>query len=552
MNPVSKAFRELEAEYYQAWFRFHPEVSVDVGVSEHAAKLRAYNDDDNGALIALNQKLVSALDEINTQAFDARTAIDYKLLRGAAETELHELEEQNWRYRDPQQYIPLHAIYQLLTHPVKNVRSAMVQRLQAIPEYLRGARAQILQAPEYIVPIWLESAVEQCVAGQGFLRDLGRHPLVNALFSNPAKLQPPCDAAAHALGDFARFLEAEVAARAGGDFACGSNHFNRLLANQHFFAADADQLLVSGERQLAQCKQALLEQTQHMQGDDNVSGLLGKIRNDQPAVDALMNTYRERMRASYEWLEVSDIISLPDVQSLRLHETPVFMQSMIPFAAYDPPSIIDTKQQGYYYVTVPAGSNMEVAMAEHNRSSIDLTCVHEAFPGHHLQFVLANQNNTASYTRLLNTSASMYEGWALYAEQLAVEQGLLNADAHRFMMLRDKLWRCLRIIVDVKLHTGKISLSQAVDFLVDELGFERAQAEAEISWYSSAPTLPSCYATGCDMILAARHQLVDKRDMGLKDFHDRLLQQGSIALPLVIEQSFGEAVWRLVHTAVFH
>lgn len=547
MNTPVNLFRELSTEYYQAWFRFHPETSVDVGVSTYASQLRPYSEDDNGALIALNQKLISALEEISTEEFDDQAKMDFRVLCGAAAIELHELEEQNWRYRNPMQYVPLHAVYQLLTHPVNEVHTAIKHRLASIPEYLRGARTLLQQAPEYAVPSWTQSAVTQCYLGKDFLRNLGRNPLITRAFSNPAILQPAMDAAANAMQDFARFLETEVLPSAQGDFAVGKLHFNRLLNEKHFLAADAELVLKLGEQLLAENKKRLLEHTRKVQGDDDVPGLLNKIQQQHPDSSKLLDVYRDRMRDTHQWLEQSDLVTMPESQSLKVQETPSFMQSMIPFAAYDPPSVNDPHQHGYYYVTLPD----EDTIAEHNDCSIDLTCVHEAFPGHHLQFVLANHANADNYIRQINASASMYEGWALYTEQLAIEQGLLDKEAHRFMMLRDRVWRCLRIIIDVRLQTGSISLAQAADLLIDELGFERSQAESEISWYSNAPATPLCYATGCELILAAREQVVDKGDASLKAFHDGLLQQGSIALPLVIEQTFGEAVWRRAHTSVF-
>lgn len=547
MISPAERFDCIQSEYHHAWFRFHPEYSVDVGVADYADRLRSYSEDDLGALIALNQKLLSALDEMPQHDLDSARSTDFRILHGAADIELHELEAQNWRYRNPAAYVPVQAIYQLLTHPVDNVHAAVKRRLDAIPQYLRGARTLLQQAPEHVVPVWLESAVEQCERGTDFMRALVRSPMISRLFSNPAKLQPVFDAAASALDEFAGFLQNDVAPRAQGDFACGRVHFERILRQKHFFACHAGTVLNLGERLLEQTREQLREQTRKMQGDEDVPALLAAIQRQHPAQNRLLDSYRDGLRNAYRWLQQADLVTLPQKQALKLQETPAFMRTRVPFAAYDPPSVIDARQQGYYYVTLPD----ETGLQEHNHCSIALACVHEAYPGHHLQFVLANQANAGKLTRLLNASASMYEGWALYAEQLAIEQGLLNQEEHRFMMLRDRLWRCLRIVIDVRLQTGEMSLQQAEDLLMRELGFSRSQAAAEISWYSSEPGTPLCYAVGCEMILAARQQIVDKAGASLKAFHDGLLQHGSIALPLVLQQSFGEAVWRHVHNAVF-
>jgi len=155
---------------------------------------------------------------------------------------------------------------------------------------------------------------------------------------------------------------------------------------------------------------------------------------------------------------------------------------------------------------------------------------------------------------LLNASASMYEGWALYCEQLVLEHGLYDTKEHEFVLLRDRLWRSLRVIIDVKIHTGQFSFDDAANLLVEKLGFELSQAQAEVNWYSSSATTPLCYAVGREIILKTRDIVLrdDTTDKSkLKDFHDKLLSQGSIALPLIIQSVFGDSVWASVHDEIF-
>jgi uncharacterized protein (DUF885 family) len=259
------------------------------------------------------------------------------------------------------------------------------------------------------------------------------------------------------------------------------------------------------------------------------------------------------MQAAHSWLVEADIVTVPEKQSLKVQQTPDFLRCVIPFAAYEPPMPLDSKQHGLYYVTTVED---DALLAEHNQYSIDLTSVHEAFPGHHLQFVIANQNNNKNITRILNASASMYEGWSLYCEQLVFEQGLYNKKEHKFIMLRDRLWRALRVIIDVKIHTGQLNFDGAAKLLVEKLGFDISQAQSEISWYSNAAATPLCYAIGREIILKTRDIVMQqKADLSdkekLKNFHDRLLSQGSIALPLIIQSVFGETVWQTVHDEIF-
>lgn len=544
---AEQVFEELQQQYYQAWFRFHPETAVEVGVNSYAGELQSYADDDIGALIALNQKLISALDEMDIETLSTASQVDYKILRAAADIELHDIEERDWRFCNPAAYVPVNALYQLLIYPVDEVHKAFKHRLQQFPEYLRGARLQLSQYPELVVPAWLKLAVDECRASIGFVRALGRHPLLTQKFDNPARLQPLFEDAAHALEDFARFLETEIAPKAAGRFACGQHRFNRLLNEKHFLETSAEEVLAFGEKLYKNCQQALLEQARAMQGNEDVTALLARIQQQHPKAGQLLDSYRQRMKESYDWWSKSGLISMPEKQSLKVQATPEFLRHMIPFAAYEPPQAGDPEQHGLYYVTT---SPDEAVLTEHSHYSIELTCAHEAFPGHHLQHVTENQRPT-NYTRLLNASATMYEGWALYCEELAIEQGFLNKDEHRFIMLRDRCWRALRIIIDVRLQTGELSMDEAVDLMVKELGFGREQAQAEINWYSCSPSTPLCYAVGREMIRYAREIMQQQADFKLSDFHDQLLCEGSIALPLVIQQAMGATVWQAVREKMF-
>ncbi len=180
-------------------------------------------------------------------------------------------------------------------------------------------------------------------------------------------------------------------------------------------------------------------------------------------------------------------------------------------------------------------------LREHNYVGLENTSVHESYPGHHLQFSIANCTPAAStLPRLMNESSVFYEGWALYCEQLMQEQGFLKSKEHRFVMLKDRLWRALRIIIDVKTQTGQMTYDEAADLMVRELHFPREQACGDLNWYSQSPSVPMGYALGWSIINRLRGQ--EQNRLGSKfslcEFHDKLLSAGSISLPLVEKRHF--------------
>ncbi len=545
-----EAFNSLLEQYYGAWFRYHPEQAVHVGVNGYEEKLTPFDEEEIGALISLNQKVISALDELEVAELDESQRLDFTILYNAVNIELQQLIDDDWRYRRPQNYLPLEAIHQLVNRPVENVHQALKHRLQAIPGHLRAARNYLDQKPENIPAEWLDDAIASAEAGVDYLRNVLRNPMIVSKFQNPARLQPVCDDAAHAMEDFARFLKQDLQSKAKGSFACGRKHFDELLNDWHCLDLDADQLHAFGEKLFNETREQLEVLSRELPGEHSIESQLSRIRENHPQYDnnVLLDAYRNRMKAAFDFVRDKQLVTMPESQSLKVVETPVFLRHEIPFAAYDEPTYSDPEQRGYYYVT-PVRSQGH--MLEHNWISIDLTCVHEAFPGHHLQFATANQNPRNSLPRMLNASATLYEGWALYCEDLMHEQGFLDKPDHQFIMLRDRLWRAMRVMIDVELHTRGLSIDDAAQRMCNELGFSIDQARADLNWYCQSPTVPMGYATGWALIRALRDEVSSQEGFSLKMFHDQLLSVGSCALPLVIKCAFGDDAWRRVHARVF-
>ncbi|MFQ5937916.1 MAG: DUF885 domain-containing protein, partial [Acidiferrobacterales bacterium] len=333
-------------------------------------------------------------------------------------------------------------------------------------------------------------------------------------------------------------------------FACGDGYFTNLLHYRHFLDIEVGQVYTLGEQLFAQTERDLKDTCKELYGHHDLARATKAIQAEHPDKDSLLETYRAQMQAARAFVASHDLVTLTKKERLDVIETPVFMRHQVPFAAYQDPAPNDPEQHGYYYVTPPED---EAQLAEHNFAGLMHTCVHEAYPGHHLQFVTANLNSSASsLPRLLQPSATLYEGWALYCEQLMYEEGFLDRPEQRFLLLKDRLWRALRILIDVEIHTRGATIDQAAERMVAHLRFPQEQAVADLTWYSRSPTTPLGYATGWALINALRDRLrVQNRNFGLKAFHDRLLSAGSVALPLVIRRMFGDGAWQSVRSMVF-
>ena len=540
-------FDQLVRNYYNAWFRFHPLTAVDCGMDQFAGDLAPISNSHMGALLTLHNDLLNSLEEIEYAELDEDRRLDFDVLIGQVYLERQQMLQFDWRFREPGQYLPLNAINQLLQRPVKGFARAMSSRLKAVPDYLWQAQTLLGQQPEAIPSTWLEQAITAARTGDSFFESLHQHPkIVDAANRGPGLLRE-IDEARKSMQNFAEFLDTDISPKAQGNAACGEHRFNKLLQLNHGLDINHQQLYKFGLNLAEQTYSELKQRCQSLCGHQDIAQLTEQIGADHPAPDSLIASYKEAMRSAKEFVKANNLVSFPEAEQLEVVETPVFQRHQIPFAAYMPPMYGDPLQQGYYYVTPVSDP---ASLGEHNFLSIQHTSVHEAYPGHHLQFSCANVNPVASrWPRLLNTSATLYEGWALYSEQLMVEQGFLNQPLNEFVLLKDRLWRAIRVLIDVDLHVNNMAEEQAARKLCDRLGFTKNQAMADISWYTHAPTVPMSYALGWSMINTLRDHEMTNDSFKLNLFHDKLLASGSISLAWVIKRQFGtQALNNVVNT----
>jgi uncharacterized protein (DUF885 family) len=166
--------------------------------------------------------------------------------------------------------------------------------------------------------------------------------------------------------------------------------------------------------------------------------------------------------------------------------------------------------------------------------------VHEAYPGHHLQLVSANRAPTLArrIAGLPDGGNILVEGWAFYCEELMDAQGFLDDPAVRLMRLNDQIWRACRVVIDVELHSGRMGLEQAVDYLVGEARMNRREAELECRRYAEDPGQAMSYLLGKREVLRLADSWRAARQGSLRAFHDELLAWGSVP-PAVIAWGMG-------------
>ena len=222
-------------------------------------------------------------------------------------------------------------------------------------------------------------------------------------------------------------------------------------------------------------------------------------------------------------------VSFPLDEELRVKPVPEFLRSLIPTAAYSQPGAFEKRQRGVFWVndlSLTKTTKAEKLAEQQQHFGLPLTCAHEAYPGHHLQFVSANRHPRK--WRRLFAHAVFYEGWTLWCEQMMVDLRIDSSPWMKVQQLHDALWRCHRILVDLRLQTRRYSYDQAVRHLQRHLGFTRARAEADVNWYTASPAVPMSYWLGRLENERLRQRLVMGRGWPLQKFNDFLLSFGTI------------------------
>jgi uncharacterized protein (DUF885 family) len=534
------SFGDFCKDFFKKYFDLHPTEAIYYGIDGYDHLLNDYSDETYKAEKAFVEDSLDKLHQIPVEDLDKDQAIDYALLEGRLTIQQYEHKKEDYRLKWPDTYLSVDAIHILTVRPTNDLPRNLLSRLNRTPALVQQGIANLSRPDANPPRLWTEMAIQGAKGGVSFLDGLPNHPKVQSGVRDAAALRSAMNNAKNAINGFADFLERELWPRSQGVYAVGEEHYNLLLKKKHFLNHDAQSLLALGDDLFAKTKQELAALAAELAPGKDIEEVARKTQDNHPSNDQILSAYQKAMESAREFVKKNQLVSFPPKEELHVVHTPEFRRHEIPFAAYLSPSPKDPDQVGYYYVTPVTDDDL---LREHNWVGLENTSVHESYPGHHLQFSLANSIPEAStLPRLMNESSVFYEGWALYCEQLMQEQGFLKSKEHRFVMLKDRLWRALRIIIDIKTQTGEMTYDQAADLMVRELHFPRAQACADLNWYSQSPSGPMGYALGWSIINRLRGQ--ERRRLGdkfvLREFHDKLLSAGSISLPLVEKRHFTE------------
>jgi uncharacterized protein (DUF885 family) len=422
------------------------------------------------------------------------------------------------------------ALFPLFTHdfaPLPERLAAIAARLEAAPRFLAGHRTRAV-VPQ--VGPWLEIELNSSANVPRFLDEIvaaAEGDGVNLPAVEHSRLLRAVDRAKVAIGDQVEWIH-EILPGAVPDWQLGRERYGELLRLRAFEGLDADAILEIGWQQLERNHADRAAAAREIDPSATEAQVVERVKDDHPETfeEALVG-YRDAMGRARQYLIDHEIATVPPDERVEVIATPPYLRGVMPFAAYYEPARYDRAPVGVYVVT-PDVDGDPGAMREHYQAAISNTSIHEAYPGHHLQLALAARH--PSLTRAQVDAPEFVEGWGMYSEQMMREEGFDDGPAFRVALATDAIWRAARIVLDVRMHRGEVSIEEAAEFLVAETGFERPNALAEARRYTYTPTYNLSYLLGKVLLLGLRDE--ERRRLGgefsLRGFHDTLLRGGSL------------------------
>lgn len=527
-GPAASALRALGERYIEQTMERFPSTGSAMGRHEFDGDLEVPSEKLVRAQHKLVQKTLAEVEAISEHDLRGDDWLDRRAL-------LAELRTENWSYeretfrRNPESWVAgaLGSVHQLVVRHADDltpVAEDIASRLARIPDYLEGA-AELLSRP---VPLWRETA-QSSVAGAPALFEAIRDPLLSTGKIRPKRLEMLLSAAASAFKQYGKRV-GRVAAGKPRDFSLGRERFEALMRERLGWDLTANEALAYGRTLVSRIEQEMEVEAAKLSPRKKPRDILERAAADwAPARGDLLSEYVHETRRVAEDFRRADIVSFPIGDELLVKPVPDFFRHQFPTAAYSSPGCYDDQQIGVFWVndlSLTRATDPERAAEISQHFGVPATCAHEAYPGHHLQFCIANRH--PSPVRRWFAHSVFYEGWTLWCEQMAVDYGVNQDPTARLNLLHDALWRAHRILVDCGLHAGELDYEGAVKHLMKNVGFTRGRAEGDVNWYTAAPTVPMSYLIGKMEVMRLKRRKVDESGWSLKRYNDWLLSFGTV------------------------
>jgi uncharacterized protein (DUF885 family) len=540
-------------EYIRGYLAARPLRATALGFHEYDGRINEHTRLAIDAELARLRRFDDRLKKFDLAKLSPRSGIDLRLVQAAIKKDLFFMQELAIYEHNPMSYakaIDVGVYIKRKYTPIEDrVRSIIVVENQA-PNIMIAAKtnlAEVLPKPHVELAIQIARGASEFLKKDLIegLTDLKDENLRAAFMQSNRR-------AATALADYAAWLEKEKLPKARPEFAIGEEKYQRFLAETELIDLPAAKILELGLAELKKEQEIFAEAARKIDETRPAPVVYKQIQGDHPTAENLIPEMAKRLDAVRKFVTDRKLVTIPSEVRPQVKTTPQDRRA-VSFASVDIPGPFEKRaNEAYYYLTPPENDwpdeQKEEWLTSFNFYMGDLFSVHEAYPGHYVQFLHLNASKATKAEKIFGAT-SFIEGWAHYCEKMMIDEGfgapagpkpseddVQRAAKYRMVQAQAALVRICRLCVSIKMHTQDMSVEDATKFFQENCYYEEKPARAE-AMRGTFDIDYLNYTLGKLQILKLRndYQAQEGDKFSLKKFHDELLNHGMLPIRLLRE-----------------
>lgn len=546
-------YEAVAEEYIKGYLGAHPLEGTALGLHEYDGKIADYSRLALDAELSRLRRFDDRLSKFDSGKLSPRQSIDLRILQAAVKKDLFEMQDMSVFERNPMVYARAADVNVYIKRnfaPLEDRVRSLVAIESQIPNILIAARTNLNEVvPKPYVELAIQIArgsadflKKDLVAAVGTLKD---EQLRVAFHEANRK-------AAAALNDYAAWLEREKLPKANFDFALGEEKFSRFLAQTELVDLPPQKILEIGMTQLKAQQEAFAEAAEKIDPNKSPIEVFKQIQNEHPTPQSLIPDVAKDLDKIRKYVLSHHLVSIPSDVRAKVKETPQYLRATS-FASMDTPGPFEKRaNEAYYYVTPTENDwpekQKEEWLTAFNYYTSDVVSIHEAYPGHYVQFLHLNASPASKVEKIFGSYAFV-EGWAHYCEKMMLDEGYGSASSstpseddvkhaakYRMAQADEALLRLCRLCVSIKMHTQKMSIDEATKFFQENCYYEEKPARQEAMRGTYDPGYLN-YTLGKLEILKLRDDYKAQQgdEFSLQKFHNELLNHGMPPVRLLRE-----------------
>ena len=540
-------------EFIGGWLAARPLQGTALGFHEYDGKISDFSRHAIDGEIAHLKQFNERAKKFDASKLSARASIDLRILRATIDGELFRIEEMQVFERNPMTYVEVFDINIYVKRnfaPLEDRVRSLTAIENQVPNLIAAAKTNL---QEKLPKPYVELAIDITKGSADFLRK----DLVDALKDLKdeqlmAQFRATNEKAAAALQEYADWLAKEKLPKATNDFAIGRDKFRRFISRTELVDLTPEKILEIGLQTLKNEQQAFAAAAKKIDPSKSAPEVFKQIQSEHPTPESLVPDVAKDLETIRQYLLDRHVITVPSEIRAQVTETPQY-QRATSFASMDTPGPFEAKAtEAYYYVTPTekewTDKQKEEWLTSFNYYTSDVVTVHEAYPGHYVQF-LRLKASPASKVEKIFGSYAFIEGWAHYSEKMLVDDGfgscncpnptpeqIVRAAKYRMAQADEALLRECRLCVSIKMHTQGMSVDEATKFFQQNCYYEEKPARSEAMRGTFDPGYLN-YTLGKLQILKLRddYKRQEGANFSLQKFNDEMTNHGMPQIRLLRE-----------------